>query len=799
MKATFLNRFFCASVALITLLGGTLTASAQVNTSIFGPNVWIVDTTMPISQVNTNLNARSISGVSQFGTGRSAIFFMPGTYDVTAAIGFNEAVYGLGMNPNDVVINGYITPNYSGSVSTNMTTTFWRSMQNLSFNPGHNTSQNNPPNTLQWGVSQGTSLRRVQINGNLQMDGSELSSGICGWASGGFVADIVVTGYMDPCSQQQWYTRNSNIGSWDDVLNVWTQGHIDNMVFSGVVGAPPQTFALADPRTVPDNTVLDTTPRSREMPFIYVDSSLNYNVFVPTVRTDSSGATWTGGGLGYGASLPISAFFIATPSSTLAQINAALASGQNLILTPGIYTYSGSINVTNPDTVVLGIGYADLVSEAGTPVITIADVDGVQVAGLLIDATTTNAPVLLQVGTPGGPMASHLADPTTLSDIFIRVGGYLRGTATTSLEVDSNDVVLDNLWLWRADHGTGAGWTSNVAAHGLVVNGDDVLATGLAVEHYQQNQVVWNGNDGETIFFQDEPPYDVPSQSGWMNGTARGFSPYSVSPGVTTHKAYGLGVYSNFTAAPVFLDSAVTVPVTPGVMVTDALTYNLSSKANSGIEHVVNDQGASVTPGGNSTAYLQFYGVTPLTVTANNATMAVGAANPTLSVSYSGFVNGDTAAVLAGSPSISTTATSSSPAGVYPIAVTQGTLSAANNFPYTFNFVNGTLSVIAAPTIVLSTSAALTGSAAAGYTATVTVTNTGTGAASNVTLTSATLGTATGSVLPNSLGTIAAGGHATTTITFPGAAGADGAGAVEKYTGTYSGGTFAGSIRAMLP
>jgi len=600
------ERFFSLTgLTLVVLLCWGSSAFAQ-NGTIFGPNVYVFSPGSDSATQNV-LNSSAVSGISQFGTGHVAIFFMPGTYNLQAGIGYNEAVYGLGMNPISVVINGYITPNYGPTVSKNMTTTFWRSMSNFTINPGHNKSQNNPPNTLQWGVSQGTSLRRLQVNGNLQLDGSELRTGICGWASGGFVADIVVTGYMDPCSQQQWYTRNSNIGSWDDVLNVWKLGHIDNMVFSGVIGAPPQTFATSDPRTVPDNTVLSTTPASREKPFIYVDSSSNYNVFVPTLQTNSSGATWSGGGLGVGYSLPISSFFIATPSSTLAQINAALASGQNLILTPGQYRYSGSINVSNANTIVLGLGYADLLPQTGTPAITIADVDGVSVSGLLIDAGTVNSAVQLQVGVPGATRVSHSANPTVLSDIFIRVGGYVAGTATTSLEVDSNNVILDNMWLWRADHGTGVGWTSNTAAHGLVVNGDFVVATGLAVEHYQQNQVVWNGNNGENIFFQDEPPYDVPSQSAWMNGTARGFSPYSVSPLVTNHQAYGLGVYSNFSATNIILDSAITVPVASGVTVTDALTYNLGSAANSGIEHVVNDQGASVFPGGNSTAYLPFY------------------------------------------------------------------------------------------------------------------------------------------------------------------------------------------------
>ena len=81
----------------------------------------------------------------------------------------------------------------------------------------------------------------------------------------------------------------------------------------------------------------------------------------------------------------------------------------------------------------------------------------------------------------------------------------------------------------------------------------------------------------------------------------------------------------------------------------------------------------------------------PLTVTANDATRAVGEANPVFTVTYSGFVNGENPGVLSGAPVLSTTAGTNSPAGSYPITVTVGTLAAAN---YTFNFVNGTLTVL---------------------------------------------------------------------------------------------------------
>ena len=79
-----------------------------------------------------------------------------------------------------------------------------------------------------------------------------------------------------------------------------------------------------------------------------------------------------------------------------------------------------------------------------------------------------------------------------------------------------------------------------------------------------------------------------------------------------------------------------------------------------------------------------------LTVTANNLSSPRGAPLPVLTATITGFVNGDTAAVVGGAPALTTTATSSSPEGAYPITAAAGTLAAAN---YTFVFVNGTLTI----------------------------------------------------------------------------------------------------------
>jgi hypothetical protein len=624
------------TLLLLGLLVGAATASAQNNT-IFGPNVYVFTSSNSVPSINSTLN--TLNANTQFSTNRYAVLFAPGTYTgVEAEVGFYESVAGLGQTPSAVTIsNGYLTSNQTDS-NGNITTNFWRSLENMYITPPSG-------DVLQWGVSQGAPFRRMYVNG-----GMELTNTNCGFASGGFTSDTVVTGNVNSCSQQQWYTRNSSIGSWSS--GVW------NMVFSGVSGAPTPNY--------PTNsyTVLPTTPVSREKPFLYMDSSGNYWVFSPGLRTNSSGTSWSGGGLGTGTSLAISSFFIATPSSTLAQINAALASGKNLILTPGIYQYNGAINVTNANTVVLGLGYADLVPQTGTAAITVADVSGVQVAGLLVDAGPVNSAVLFEVGVAGGSRVSHAGNPTSINDVFFRIGGATAGTAATSLEIDSDNVILDNIWAWRADHGADASWTGNVANHGLVVNGDNVTALGLAVEHYQQNQVVWNGQGGETIFYQSEMPYDVPSEAAWIDGSIDGYASYYVSPTVTTHTAYGVGVYSFFDlGVDIIANSGITVPIAAGVTVTHAVTVFLNGSGQ-------------IT-----------YTITSDSPTVDNAGTTADSASYISYVTSYGGSNGSCSAAPGAPGGLSATATSSS-----QINLSWGASSAGSSCTVSYNVFRSTTS-----------------------------------------------------------------------------------------------------------
>jgi hypothetical protein len=539
--------------------------TGQSNTPDFGPNVDIFDPSMPGSSIQTTLNnVFNTQKLNQFGTQRYALLFKPGTYSEEANIGYYTSIQGLGQNPDDVTINGDVTVDAFDGTG-NATQNFWRSAENMAVNPSAGNDR--------WAVAQAGPFRRMDVHGGL-----ELYPASYGYASGGYIADSKVSGQVSSVSQQQWYSSDSNFGSWSG--GVW------NMVFSGVNGAPANTFPN------PPETTLATTPVARDVPYLYVDSAGNYHVFLPSLRTSASGPSWNSGATP-GTSMPMSQFFVVTPADTAAQMNAALAQGCSLFFTPGVYNINETLNVTNPNTVILGIGFPTLIPVGGVDTMHVADVDGVRIDGLLFDAGTTNSGTLLQVG-PAGSSANHASNPISVQDTFFRIGGDIAGQATNSLVVNASNTLVDDIWAWRADHGNSGtvGWAVNTAAHGLVVNGSNVLATGLFVEHYQNYDVQWFGNGGETIFFQNEMPYDPPNQAAWMNGSSDGYAAYEVGPSVTSHQAYGLGSYCYFHVNPaVVADHAFEAPNRSGVQFHDILTVSLGGVGV--IEHVINETGGA--------------------------------------------------------------------------------------------------------------------------------------------------------------------------------------------------------------
>ncbi|GAA2750772.1 adenylyl cyclase [Amnibacterium kyonggiense] len=611
------RRGLLALLGAATLVTGVLAAApaagaaptARPGQPDLGPNTVVLSPDMPQAEVQAKLDAIAADRVpDQFGPGRVAVLFLPGTYGSAAdplnfQLGYGEEVAGLGKSPSDVVING--TANVynqcagdpGGNVSDGCVAlnNFWRSLSNLTINPMG--GEGCHANTEFWAVSQAAPMRRVQVNGpTTLMDYCTNPS----YASGGFIADSAL-GAVTNGSQQQWLTRNSSVASWSN--GVW------NQVFSGVQGAPAETFP-ADGHAVADGpnpyTVVDRTPVSREKPFLYVDDRGAWKVFVPAARTSTTGTSWSTGSEA-GRSLPLSRFRIVQPGDSAASIQRSLRRGQDLLVTPGVYGIDRSLTVTRPNTVVLGLGFATLTAERGAVPIRVAGVPGVDLAGLIVDAGATNSPALVEVGARRGAGGSA-RNPIALQDVFFRIGGPHAGRATTSLVVNSDHVVLDDIWAWRADHGTGVGWTQNTARNGVVVNGDDVTATGLFVEHYQQYNAIWNGERGRTIFFQNELPYDAPSQAAWRHGSVNGYAAYTVADSVRWNRVDGAGSYIYTNVVPTLHASrAFEVPRRPGVQLRHLVTVSLNDAGT--IDHVVNGTGEAAVPktGGSDVVFLNRY------------------------------------------------------------------------------------------------------------------------------------------------------------------------------------------------
>lgn len=565
-------------------------------TAMFGPNVCVFTPAMPQAAIQADVNAiyAQQSG-NEMGTARYALLFEPGTYGSASSpldvpVGYYTEVDGLGQDPSGVVINGGVTAigmNGSGALDI-----FWRSVSNLTIHVVPTADGCHTGNEM-WAVSQAAPMRRVDVKDfTTFMPYCENPN----FASGGFVADSDLEGGALNGSQQQFYVRNSNLGTgWSNY--VW------NQVFSGDVAAPAQDFGNGDAYTT-----LAQTPVSREKPYLYIDGSGAWKVFVPSPQTNSVGTTWANGHTP-GTSIPLSRFFIATPSDSVRRINAALDRGLNLLLTPGVYNLDSPIEVRRPDTVVQGLGMATLTASNGNSVLTTADVPGIDISGLIVDAGPVNSRVLVQIGSRNGDYGlphNRASDPTALQDVFFRVGGPHVGKATVALEVNTDNTILDDLWIWRADHGVAGsvGWTVNTADTGLVVNGDHVTATGLFVEHFQKNEVIWNGAGGDVIFFQNENPYDPPSQSAWMaSPTQDGYPAVLVTRRATGFQGWGMGSYSFFNQGVNVYSAMAFQSLASGASWHDLLTIFLNASGGfGGIQSVINGVGGSTTVANPDTA-----------------------------------------------------------------------------------------------------------------------------------------------------------------------------------------------------
>src|ERR1700687_486994 len=224
---------------LATVTAAQVAAQSPRSTPDFGPSVTIFDPATPAAAIQSTLDSIFASQESsEFGAGRYALLFKPGTYNVDARIGFYTQVSGLGLSPNDVVINGGMRADARWRKG-NATLNFWRVLENMSVVPAGGFDR--------WAVSQAAPMRRMHIRGDLVLAERGLDSG-------GFLADSKVDGQVRSGSQQQWLTRNSALGSW--------KGSNWKLVFVGDEGAPTNSFPD------PPYTTIDAAPVIRENPFL---------------------------------------------------------------------------------------------------------------------------------------------------------------------------------------------------------------------------------------------------------------------------------------------------------------------------------------------------------------------------------------------------------------------------------------------------------------------------------------------------------------------------------------------------
>lgn len=543
----------------------------------FGENVHIYSPDDDMEAVGEDIK-KFTAETGQFYGGRYAALFKKGDYSaLDLRMRYYMTFSGLGELPTDTVIGGFNT--YGELAGGNATCNFWCGIENLSVD-----------DTVQWAVSQATSFRRMNVEGGMYLTDR---TGNKPWASGGFIADSKISGTVDAGGQQQWFTRNSEWGKWKN-------GDI-NMVYSGCTGAFDNGSYVWPSRWV---TELEVTGRMSEKPYLVFDGE--YYVCVPRVKSNSKGISW-GGGADDTDYYPLEGFYVAQSDyDTAYTLNLALKKGKHILFTPGVYELDSPLEVNYEDTVILGLGLATLKAspENSLTLMKIADVDGVSVSGVMFDAGVRTQS-LMEVGDKKTGK-SHAENPVVLHDLYFRIGGAAEGQTFVdkTLVINSNDVIGDNFWVWRADHGVqnSVGWDVNVAINGLIVNGDNVSLYGLMVEHFEEYQTIWNGENGLTVFYQSETPYDPPEQGRWMSEWRgveyEGYASYKVSDHVNKHTLYGAGVYyvaSNKLQNVFYLDHGIELPSNAGIHAEHLAIANFLSFGG-GIRHIINEHGEGLIP-----------------------------------------------------------------------------------------------------------------------------------------------------------------------------------------------------------
>lgn len=580
-----------------------VTVVISLENQIFGDNMYFYDrkhekAETARNEINLHFSSIGLGGANgEWTTKRQAYYFKPNikdqTYDIGGSgsassaganaieLGFYSHIGGLGKVPSDVKLGAIFTRPHL-SAGANATCTFWRSVENVEI-----------MRDFAWTVSQSTSARRLLIDSTSKYISDIGNTNF--WGSGGFIADAhYATDRPNWKGQQQWYTRNTVFPSGSSAM-----GGSYNMVWQGCVNPPQESES--------DSPIL-TTPIIREKPFLFIDNDGEYKVFVPEWQKDRVGVSWSITDIGKGKVQDlITSWYVAKEGDTDAEINAALKDGKNIFFTPGHYSLNAPIQVNRKEAILLGAGIASVTLEPTEKnvwgCIYTDDKDGIIIAGLLMDSLNSTT-YQVRIGNEGAD-ANHSTDPILLSDITCRVGGVQSKNIQiqAAMQINSNNVVGDHFWLWRADHGSQKGgnlrWTRDRCKNGLIVTGDDVTLYALFVEHFQEYEVLWLGERGRTFFFQNEPPYDAPNQPSWSSqgGKVDGYAAFKVANTVKEHHTIGMGSYAVFTGTDgnVNKKNGFEIPNSPNVKLEKMCITRFAGSGN--IQNVINGTGGSTATG----------------------------------------------------------------------------------------------------------------------------------------------------------------------------------------------------------
>jgi hypothetical protein len=382
---------FYSSVVFASVLSQLY--AVEPNPPTWPNSVSVFSPSMSMGDISAVVNAAyAVNGGSphtscnngEFSSERFAFLFLPGTYyNLDVPVGYYTSVYGLGVAPTDTVFDGsrgVFAEQGCGLYDVGALTTFWRSAENF-----HTTSNYAwaVGNGMTWAVSQAAPLRNVKVDHDLLFF-EYLSEYCCaaGYASGGWNSGMEVGGSTKFGSQQQFMTRSSSGASYD--VPVW------NGVFAAVSGAPPAQCGLVNgtQSAAPSISVEPLIPLVAEKPYITSTDGKTFKLVIPGAQSNvAAGVPWSSTGFKSSVTVDFSSVYVTSLSDTSAIINAKLSEGLHVVITPGIYHLDSALLVNTPNQVVLGLGLATLVAPSnGEPCIRVGDVDGVRIAGLLLEA-----------------------------------------------------------------------------------------------------------------------------------------------------------------------------------------------------------------------------------------------------------------------------------------------------------------------------------------------------------------------------------------------------------------------------